>query len=138
MAEYKKPLPTPDQYSKPYWDGAKRHELLMQCCPHCGFYVFPPYPMCPNCNSMDRTWKKVSGRGKIYSWFTVHYSTHPDFVDDVPYIVVTVQLDEQADLRMPGNILGCPPEDIKLGMPVEVVFDDVTPEFTIPRWKPVK
>lgn len=136
MTEYNKPLPVPDQYTQGYWDAARRHELVMQWCPHCGIYMFPPDPMCPNCNSFDREWKRVSGRGSVYSWFVVHYATHPDFAGDVPYAVALVQLDEQEDLRIPGNIVGCRPEDIQAGMRVEVVFDDVTPEFTLPRWKP--
>lgn len=137
MAAYTKPLPTPDQYSIGFWEAAKRHELAMQYCPHCGTYEFPPYPMCPRCRAMDRTWKKVSGKGKIFAFFTVHYSTHPDFVEDVPYTVVVVQLDEQANLRVPGNMVDLKAQDIKVGMPVEAVFEDVTPEYTLVKWKKV-
>ncbi len=137
MGEYKKPLPTPDIETKEYWEGCRRHELLMQKCKDCGTYSFPPMPMCNVCHSMSREWVKVSGRGKIYSWFVVHHATHPDFVDDVPYAVVLVELGEQADLRIPSNMVDCLIEDIKAGMPVEVVFDDVTDEISLPKFRPV-
>lgn len=93
--------------------------------------------MCPGCNSMNRQWAKVSGKGKVYSWFVVHRATHPDFVADVPYAVVVVTPDEQDDIHIAGNIVGCAAQDIRVDMPVEVVFDEVTAEVTLPKWRPV-
>jgi len=87
---------------------------------------------------MNREWAKVSGRGKVYSWFVVHYATHPDFVDEVPYAVVLVELDEQANVRIPSNMVDCKIEDIRAGMPVEVVFEDVTGEISLPKFRPVR
>ena len=138
MTEYRKPLPTPDIETQGYWDGCKRHELLMQRCLDCGTYRFPPMPMCPKCNSVKQEWARVSGKGKIYSWFVVHQATHPDFVDEVPYAVVLVQLEEQADLRIPSNMVDCQIEDIHEGMPVEVIFDNVTEEISLPRFRPTR
>ena len=138
MTAYNKPLPTPDIDTQGYWDGCKRHELLIQKCPDCGMYTFPPIPMCPTCNSMNRKWAKVSGRGRIYSWFIVYHATHPDFVDEVPYAVIVVELDEQKDLRIPSNLVECTVEDIYPGMPVEVVFEDVTEEISLPKFRPVR
>lgn len=133
--KYDKPLPTIDDESKGFWEGCKLHELRMQICRDCGFYCFPPFPMCPRCNSMDRKWERVSGQGKIYSWYVVHHATHPDFVNDVPYMVVVVTLAEQEDLHLAGNMVDCKPENIWVGMPVEVVFEDVTQDVAFPRWK---
>lgn len=138
MRHYSKPLPTPDRDTLPYWEGCRRHELLMQRCADCGTYIFPPLPMCPACTSMNREWGRVSGRGRIYSWFVVHHATHPDFVDDVPYAVVLVELDEQPGLRLPSNVVECSIEEIEIGMPVEVVFEDVTDEVTLPKFRPVR
>ena len=73
--------------------------------------------MCPECNSMEMEWAPVSGKGSIYSWTVVYDSTHPDFVEDTPFAVVMVQLDEQDDLRVVGNIVDCSLEDIKAGIP---------------------
>jgi len=87
---------------------------------------------------MNREWARVSGKGKVYSWFVVHHATHPDFVDEVPYAVVLVELDEQADLRIPSNVVDCRIEDIQAGMPVEVVFEDVTADISLPKFRPVR
>ena len=84
---------------------------------------------------MNEEWAKVSGKGKIYSWFVVRHATHPDFVDEVPYAVVLVELDEQADLRLPSNVVDCKIQDIYSGMPVEVIFEDVTDEISLPRFR---
>ena len=138
MPAYRKPLPTPDVETQEYWRGCQRHELLMQQCKECGTYRFPPVPMCHICNSMISEWSKASGKGKIYSWFVVHQATHPDFADDVPYAVVLVVLDEQSDLRIPSNLVDCRIEDIRAGMPVEVVFEDVTEQFSLPKFRPTR
>jgi len=87
---------------------------------------------------MNREWVKVSGRGNIYSWFVVHYATHPDFVDEVPYAVVIVELEEQPNIRLTSNMVDCKIEDIEAGMPVEVVFEDVTNEVSLPKFRPVR
>ncbi len=138
MTTYEKPLPVPDFDTKEFWDNTKKHKLAVPKCPVCGYWSFPPYPLCPNCQSNDRKWAELSGKGKIYSWVVVHRTGHPDFQNLVPYAVVLVQLDEQKDLRMLGNMVDCKIEDIKADMPVEAVFEDVTDEFTLVKWRPIK
>ena len=135
MAEYKKPLPSPDSDTKDFWEGAKRHELLLQKCSACGSYRFPPSPMCPNCFSMDFKWEKVSGKGEVYTFTIVRVAVRPEWASDVPYVLATIKLDE--GVRMVSKVVGCKPEDVKIGMKVQVVFDDVTEQFTIPDFKPV-
>jgi uncharacterized OB-fold protein len=138
-ADYNKPLPQPDSDSKRFWDGCKEHKLFIQKCSNCGTYRFPAKPMCFNCQSMDFGWEEVKGCGKIYNWVIVHYSPKEHgFSGDVPYAVVYVQLDGHKSMRMCGNLIDCKNEDIYPDMPVEVVFDDVTQEVTLPKWRPVK
>lgn len=135
MKEYKKPLPQPTPWSKPFWDGCKRRELLIQKCKDCQNPNFYPKLFCPNCLSLNLEWVKASGRGKVYS-YTVVYSYQPtEFSEDVPYIVAVIDLQE--GVRMMSNIVGCPPEAVKCDIEVEVVFDDVTEEITLPKFKPV-
>jgi len=135
MKEYRKPLPQPTPWSKPFWDGCKRNELLIQKCKDCQKHIFYPKLFCPHCLSPNLKWVKASGRGKIYS-FTVIYSYAPtEFSEDTPYIVAIIDLQE--GVRMMSNITGCPPERIKCDMEVEVVFNDVTEEITLPKFKPV-
>ena len=135
MTQYDKPLPHPSKETREFWEGCKRGELLMQRCIDCGTFRFFPRPMCHVCNSLAAEWSKVSGRGKIFSWVVVRRGS-PSFADDVPYVVVSVQLAEQDDLRIFGNIEGCLPQDIKLDMALEVFFDDVTADISLPKWKP--
>ena len=137
MAEGEKALPTITQDNEEFWKGCKRHELLIQKCQDCRRYRMYPQPMCPECGSMKAKWKKVTGRGKIYSFVIIRYSAHPLFKDKVPYAVVLVELDDAQGIRIFSNIIGCEPEKIKIGMPVEVVFEDITGEITIPKFKPI-
>ncbi|MGD0229528.1 MAG: Zn-ribbon domain-containing OB-fold protein [Syntrophorhabdales bacterium] len=133
MTDYKKPLPYIHAETKPYWDGAKRHELLIRRCRACGRHYFYPRDFCPYCFSFDVEWVRASGRGTIYS-FTICHRGAQAFEADAPYNLVLVELEE--GVRMMSTIVGCPKDDLKIGMPVEVVFDDVTPEVTLPKFRP--
>jgi hypothetical protein len=135
MIEYKKPLPCPNSDTKEFWDGAKRHKLVIQKCLNCGGYRYPPSPICPNCFSTDFTREKVSGKGEVYSFTIVRVAVRPEWMSDVPYALAAIKLDE--DVRMVSTIIDCKPDDVKIGMRVQVVFDDVTEQFTIPKFKPV-
>ena len=133
MSEYRKPLPriTPD--NRPFWEAARRHELRLQRCDACGRFRYPPGPMCPDCLSERFEWRRVSGRGMISSWVVFHKVYFPAFAGDAPYAVVQVELEEGP--RLVSNLVGSPREEISIGMPVEVVFDDVTPELSLPRFR---
>lgn len=137
MDSYTKPLPIPDMDSEAYWQGCNRHELLVQRCKDCGAFRFPPSPLCDRCHSKHTEWTQVSGRGKIYSWVVVHHPVYPVFAPEAPYAVVLVALDEAPHVRIPGNLLDCPLEEIRGEMAVEVVFREITKEVTLPQWRPL-
>lgn len=130
-----KPLPRIDESNRPYWEATKRHELFLQKCRDCGHYRHPPGETCPSCLSAELDWVKVNGRGTVYTWTVFHQVYHPAFEKDVPYAVVAVELEEGP--RLLANLVDCPVETITTGMPVEVVFDDVTEEITLPKFRPV-
>jgi uncharacterized OB-fold protein len=132
MSEYIKPLPKPSPTSRPYWEAARRHELQLQHCAGCGSYIYYPRPRCPNCMSDSLKWERVSGRGKLYSYTIVRRASTRSFAD-APYVLAIVELDEGP--RMTTNMIA-PPEQLKIGMPVAVFFDDVTPEQTLVKFKP--
>lgn len=132
MAEYNKPLPDITLYNQPFWDACKRHELSLQHCQDCG-QIRLPSPICPNCLSMNAKWTKVSGRGKVYTYTIVHQRYHPGFANDLPYNVAIVELEEGP--RLFTNIIGCKNEAIRIGMDVEVAYDDATEEVTLPKFK---
>ena len=133
---YTKPLPRPNALSQPFWDGARQHELRLQRCEACGKHRFPPSPRCPECLSDATQWVKASGRGKVWSWIRMWQRYFPAFEGELPYNVAYVELDEGP--RLMTNLVGVDDADIRCDMPVEVVFDDVTDEVTLPKFRPVK
>ena len=136
MAEYAKPLPDIDnEHTKPYWEAARRHALRMQRCPACGYVRFPPGKYCPECLDENDEWVLLSGRGKVWSFGIYHHVFHQAFKQEIPYNVALVELDEGP--RLVTNIVGVPNESIAIDMPVEVVFDDVTDDVTLVKFRPV-
>jgi uncharacterized protein len=135
VAEYKKPLPIVDADSKEFWDGCQRHEFQMQKCDQCHSFYFPPGPICPHCFSTNFKWEKLSGQAEVYSFVIVRRSPGPDWDADVPYVMADIQLAEGP--KMISNVVGCKPEDVKIGMKVQVTFDDVTEAVSLPKFKPV-
>jgi uncharacterized OB-fold protein len=133
-----RPLPIPDEDSRPFWEGCRRGELLIQHCADCGRPRFHPRHMCPRCQSVRCDWVRASGKGVIFSRVVCHPPVLPAFQDRVPYAVVLVELDEDPSLRMVGNLLGCPPEEARIGRPVRVDFEEVSDEITLPQWRLVE
>ena len=134
MAEYRKPLPLMDPLTKDYWEGARRHELVIQHCTSCKFYIHPPMGACPKCQG-DVAGETVSGKGSIYSFTIMHNMGNPGFEEDLPYAVVIVELAEQKGLFTVANLRDCPIDKIKIGMPVVAVFEDVAEDVTLPQFK---
>jgi uncharacterized OB-fold protein len=137
MADYAKPLPAPDQDTAAYWEGTKAHELRAQRCSGCGKFRWPPQGFCPHCSSWDFTWTKLAETGKVVSYVVVHQATNPVFAQDVPYAIAQVAIDGTNDaVILTTNVIDCPWEDVKVGMPVRALYDDVTPEITLPKFRP--
>ena len=137
MVEYTKPLPTPYYEESEFWAGTKRHEFLLKKCHNCGIYVWFTDSMCNKCQSMEFDWVKSSGKGTVFTYNIAYRSFTEGFTeDDVPYINVLVDLED--GFRMCSNLCDCKLEDVKIGMPVEMFFDDVTPEVTLPKFRPAK
>ena len=134
--QMRKPLPFVYPENKPFFDGTKKHELVIQRCKDCGKFYFYPRTQCPHCLSDNVEWKKVSGKGKVYSFTICARPGNPAFAGDVPYNVAIIELNE--GVRMMSSVIDCKNEDIKCDMPVEVVFKDASPEITLPYFKPVK
>ena len=133
--EYNKPLPGVDEDTKLFWDYCKQHELRVQNCLKCNELFYPPSHMCPHCHSLKSEWVKLSGKGRVYSYVVVRRATHPGFAKDVPYIVAIIETEEGSHLT--SNVIGCNPEEVRVDMPVEVAFEDVTEEFSLHKFKPV-
>lgn len=134
MFTIEKPLPRPTEDSAPFWEAAHRGELCMQKCSDCGHFRFPPSILCARCLSERHEWTKLSGRGTVFSWIVVHQSQHPAFNPDTPYNVAIVELEEGP--RLHTRIVGCANDDIRIGLPVEVVFDRVDDQVSLVNFKP--
>lgn len=134
MAQSRKPLPVPTPETKPYWDACKQHKLVLPRCKDCGQFHFYPRALCPNCFSDKLEWVQVSGKGKLYS-FVINHRPAPGFEQEAPYVIAVVQLDEGP--KMMTNLIGIEPDPdkIKCDSPVEVAFDDVSPEVTLPKFR---
>jgi len=129
------PIPTIAPEMKPFFDAARRHELVVQRCRGCGTHRLPARELCSTCLSREADWVQVSGAGEIYSFNVMHQVYHPGFADRVPYAVVVVKLAEGAKLT--SNIVGLAPSEIRIGMPVRVVFEELDDEVTLPKFAPM-
>jgi uncharacterized protein len=134
MSEYQKPLPAITTADKPFWEAAKKHELAAYRCLNCGTF-YSQVTECLACENPKMAWVKVSGKGEVYTFGIYHQLYHPAFKGELPYNVSWVKLDE-GPLIM-ANIVQCKNEDLRVGMPVTVVFEDVTEEVTLPKFKPL-
>ena len=132
--EYTKPLPVRTEENAPYWDSVKRHAIEMQRCGDCGRFRYPVAPFCPRCLSPEYEWQPLSGKAVVYSFIIVHQRYDPSFAESIPYNVAVVALDEGP--RLVTNIINVKNDDVRVGMPVTVTYEDITDEFTLPKFQP--
>jgi len=133
--DVKKPLPVPSKWSKPFWDAAKQHKFVLKRCKSCGFVDHPPYLYCTNCSSEDHEWFEASGKARLGAWAINQYMVPFPFWDDMPYVVGFIELPEGP--RMISNIVQCEQDKLTAGMELELVWDDVSEEISLPKWRPV-
>ena len=129
-----KPLPHPSVDTQPYWDGLNAHQLRLQHCAACGKVRHYPRPVCDVCWSMQVVWQDASGKGRVHSWTVTHHAFHPGFKAELPYTLVTVDLDE--DVRMNARLRGLDPTELRVGLPVRIDFERVTDDVTLPVFVP--
>jgi uncharacterized OB-fold protein len=136
MAEkaYRKPLPRIDEDSRGFWEALARHELYFQRCRDCGTKRFYPRALCTNCLSSATEWVRASGHGTVYTFTVTQQNQAPGFREELPYVLAIVELEE--GVRLMTNVVGCAPDAVRINLPVEVVFDDVTAEVTLPKFRP--
>ena len=133
---YQGPLPVPDPETKPFWDGMREGRLMLQRCRSTGRHQFPPTTFCPD-GLETPEWVEASGRGTLFSWIVVRHPVPRDtYADKVPYVVALVDLAEGC--RMAGNIVDCDIDAVAAGMPVEIAFNRVTAEITLPAFRPAE
>jgi uncharacterized protein len=123
------PLPSANAETLTWWEAAREHRLVAQQCTSCSALRHPPGPICPECSATASTWLELSGHGTVYTYTVVHQQFVPA---DVPYVVVAVDLPE--GVRMVSNLVDVDPAAVRIGMPVDVVWEDMGPELSLPRF----
>ena len=132
------PVPEPDGVSAPYWNGLQSGVLRVQRCVHCQTWQFGPEWTCHACLAFDPAWVEVPPIGRIYSWERVWHPAHPALKEQGPYIAVLVELSHAGNVRMVGNLLGDPLQDVRIGAEVEGVFEhhpDHEPPYSLLQWR---
>ena len=130
MDGYDKLIPSPSPETQPYWDGLNEKRLRLQQCPDCGRIRHYPRPVCDACHSMNVTWIDASGHGKVHSWTITHYAFHPGYKGELPYTLLTVDLDE--GVRMNAQARGIDATDLRVGQSVRVEYEQANPGLTLP------
>jgi uncharacterized OB-fold protein len=132
------PVPEPDGLSAPYWSGLRENRLRVQRCGGCGGWQFGPEWICHRCHRFDPEWVEVAPRGRIYSWERVWHPVHACLKDHGPYLVVVVELPHAGNVRMLGNLLGDPRQEVVIGAEVEGVFEhhaQADPPYSLMQWR---
>jgi len=131
---YSGPVPKPTPETRPFWEAAKQRKLLIQRCGDCGQHYFYPRPLCPHCLSRNVEWVTASGRGRLHT-FVINHRPPRGFPPDTPIILGIIELEEGP--RLMSNIVGVAPDPAKLrcDMAVEVVFEDLTDDITLPKFR---
>jgi uncharacterized protein len=134
MDGYDKLVPSPTPETQPYWDGLNEHRLRLQRCADCGKVRHYPRPVCDACFSMNADWVDASGRGSVHSWTITHYAFHPGYKGELPYVLLTVDLEE--GVRMNAQARGIDPSALRVGLPVKVAFEQAKDDLTLPVFVP--
>ena len=133
---YPKPLPQIDEENRWYWEALKRHELYLQKCRDCGALRYYPRALCSECLSSRTEYVRSSGHGKVYTFTATYQNQAAGFRESLPYILAYVELGEGAKVLC--NLIDCKAEDVRIGMPVEAAYEDVTPEVTLLKFRPAR
>jgi uncharacterized OB-fold protein len=130
---YEKPLPAMAGLAGGFYGWCAKGELRFQRCSGCQAWRHVPRELCPECGSREWSWERSSGHGRVFTWTVATRAIHPGFEQDIPYAAVVVEMDE--GVRVLSQVADCPPDELTMDMPVEVTFEAVTPEVTLPKFR---
>jgi len=133
MAETSRPVPQPDDVTRPFWDACARRELRFQQCDHCGCQWLPPSVVCPRCWAADTRWVRATGEGTVFSFGVYRRAYHPVFKPLLPYVVAVIELAEGP--RLVSNVVSVRPEDVHVGLHVRLEFQE-TDGVALPVFRP--
>lgn len=140
MSSTARPLPCITEDSEPYWRSAREHATRIQRCGHCATHRFYPSRVCHRCGSADTEWVLIGGRGTVYSHTVVERAGVGAFAERMPFTIVLVTLDEGP--TMMANLLDAAGHDVvegvSIGMRVQMSYEDLTEEITLPVFTPLQ
>ena len=125
----------PDAMSREFWDRCARHELAFQRCERCGTFRNPPGPLCHVCRSTEARWSPVGGEGSVYSFTVVTHAVHPALLERIPFNVSLVEFPDAPGVRLITNVVDASPDELAIGMPVRVHWEDLSNGTTLPRFE---
>ena len=131
-------MPETDGLSAPYWEGLREEHLLVQRCTACATWQFGPEWICHRCHSFDVHWTEIEPKGRIFSWERVWHPVRPNLKDHGPYLVVLIEMPLAGNIRLIGNLLGDPHQEVTLGAEVEGMYEhhnDSEPAYTLLQWR---
>lgn len=128
------PQPLADSITLPFWQAAAEHRLVVQRCTGCGHMRLPPAPLCPECRSPNADWKNLSGRGEVYTYTVVHRPLAAG--QALPFVIAVIALEGAGGVRLISNLVEADPGAITIGMPVELVWEDMSADLAVPRFRP--
>ena len=127
-------VPVPDELTAPYWAAAGEHRLAVQRCESCGRLAHPPVARCPACHGDTFAWPAMSGRGRLHTYTVATHSVHPVSEGHTPYVIALVELEEGP--RILTNLRGIEPDAVRVGMELQVTFEDVGDGLALPQFVP--
>ena len=128
------PPPLANATTLPWWEAAAEHRLVVQHCTSCGRTRLPPAPICPECRSADSDWKQVSGAGEVYTYTIVHRPIAAG--QQLPFVIAVIALEDSGGLRIISNLVDVKLDELDIGLPVQLVWEDMSADLTIPRFRP--
>ncbi len=130
-----RPIPVPTEWTQPFWASANNNVLSLQRCQACKHFQHPPYATCVNCMSVDLAFEAVDGKGTIYAYTIMYHTGDKRFVSAVPYASIIVELDAAPGALLAGNLLDAPYTEARVGRKVEVTFQKLNDDFTLPQFR---
>lgn len=134
-----KPSPIPDEVSKPFWDACNERRLIVQICTNCNRMQYPPEKTCYACGSSEHlSWREVNGKGKIHGYCVMYDSRFRLLQERQPFNLAVVELDENPEIKFFSHLPGTPPDEVPVGAPVRVEFEETATGQLVPEWRVVE
>lgn len=130
------PRPTPTMDDSGFWEACKARTLRFQCCADCGTPRHPPTPMCGKCRSVNVKWVDAPDDAEVYTYTVIHHASHPAVAGKLPYVGAVVVFPALPGVRLVSNVTDCAPSSVRIGMKLDLWWDDIGDGMFVPRFRP--